>query len=159
MTMDRRVNDHQKRRSFPFKMHFRLSANNSRFPRYRRVKESVIFDRFLLSPYSDLSLALLASLTYSRLQTSDRHNSWKNIILRFLEEYVFPEKKRCRSLGRGFIRSCLNGMEILQSLYLANRLRYRNKTKSDFNGTVSSIFFKSVLLKKIFKFFPPVFHT
>ena len=51
MTRGQRMNDHQKRGIFTFKTLFDSSRYDFRFPRYRRVKRKIIFNR-LLSPSS-----------------------------------------------------------------------------------------------------------
>ena len=82
MTSYQRVSDHSKRGTFPFKMLFHSSRYDFRFSRYRRVKETVIFNR-LLSPSLLLIRAFrshLVSLTYPKLQTSDGRDSWKNVV-------------------------------------------------------------------------------
>ena len=119
------MKNHQKQGTFPFKTSFHLLRYHFRFPRYRRVKKRVIFDR-LPSPsfsfYSKLSLA--PSLT-DLSQTADKRQT------RFLEKRSthFQEE----------IQVIHNRYENFELSYLDNRLRYRDKTKRDFNGTVSSI--------------------
>ena len=112
-------------------MLFDLSRYNFRLPRYRRVKTKAIFNR-LLSPSFSLTRNFhshLVSLTYPKLQTSDRRDSWKNV--------VFPGK----NVGHEPIHNiCVKRYVNFKPLYLGNRLRYRDKSKSEFNGMVSSIF-------------------
>lgn len=55
MNFYRRVNDHWKRGTFFFKMLSRLSRYDSRFSRYRRAKEKVIFRRLPVSFFSRLA--------------------------------------------------------------------------------------------------------
>ena len=77
------MNDRWKRGTLPFKTLFHLSRYHFRFPRYRRVKRRVIFDR-LPSPSFSLtrtSRSHLDSLTYPKLQTSGRRDSWKRVPL------------------------------------------------------------------------------
>ena len=92
MTSYQRMSDHSKRGTFPFKMLFHSSRYDFRFPRYRRVKKKVIFNRLLsLSlTLTRISRSHLGLLTYPKLQTSDRRDSWKNV--------VRVSTKKCRSL-------------------------------------------------------------
>ena len=134
MTSGQRVNDRQKRGSFLFKMLFHLSRSDFRFSRYRRVKRRVIFDR-LPSPSSSLtrtSRSHLVSLTYTKLQTSGRRNSWKSVVR------VSRKKMQVRD---PFITSALcKRYGHFKSLYLSNQLRYRDKSKRKFNGMFFSMF-------------------
>ena len=116
-------------------MVFYLFRYDFRFPRYHRVKKKVIFNR-LLSPSLSLirtSYSHFVLLTYSKVQTSDRRDSWKNVV------HISKKKRRSGSIHNISLR-CLKYYENFQSLYLSNRLRYRDKSKSEFNGMVSSIF-------------------
>ena len=77
MTSGQRMSDRWKRGTLPFKTLFHLSRYDFRLPRYRRVKQKVIFNR-LLSPSLSLtrtSRSHLRSLTYPKLQTSGRRDS------------------------------------------------------------------------------------
>ena len=137
MTSDQRVNDCQKRGALLFKTHFDLSRYDFRLPRYHRAKKRVIFNR-LLSPSLSLtrtSRSHLASPTYPKLQASDRRDSWKNVVLHFQEKYLGYQ------VASPFInfRATLTAYGHFESSYLGNRSRYRDKSKSIFNGTVSSI--------------------
>ena len=83
--------DRWKRRILHFETLSHLYRYDFRFPRYRRLKKTVIFDR-LLSPSSSLtrtSRSRLADLS----QTADK---WQT---RFLEEYAYVvvSRKKCRS--------------------------------------------------------------
>ena len=119
-------------------MLFDLSRYDFRLPRYRRVKTKAIFNR-LLSPSFSLTRNFhshLVSLTYPKLQTSDRRDSWKNV--------VFPGK----NVGHEPIHNiCVKRYVNFKPLYLGNRLRYRDKSKSEFNGMVSSIFWVDFNIK------------
>ena len=87
MTSGERINDRWKRGFLLFKTVFGPSRYDFRFPRYRRVKKRVIFNR-LLSPSLSLtrtSRSHLASLTYLNLQTSDAIPG-KNSSTRFQEK-------------------------------------------------------------------------
>ena len=75
--------DRWKRGSFPFKTLFELSLYDFRFPRYRRIKRRVIFNRLLSSSSSSRSEVSLALPS----RTADERQT------RFLEKNV----------GRGFI--------------------------------------------------------
>ena len=126
MTFNQRNKDHWKRGTFPFKTLFDLSRYDFRFRRYRRVKKKLIFN-YLLFPSLSLtrtSRSHLVSLPYPKLQTSDRRDSWKNA------QYTLPGKNIGHWATIPFI--------IFEALYLGNRLKYRDKTKRDFNGTVFS---------------------
>ena len=93
---------HWKRGIFLFKTPFHSSRYDFRLPRYRRAKEKVIFNR-LLPPFLSLirvSRSHLHSPTYPKLQTSDRRDSWKNV----LRNTRFQE----RNVGRGPIHVLLN---------------------------------------------------
>ena len=81
MTSGQRMNDRWKRGTLLFKTLFHLSRYHFRFPRYRRVKRRVIFNRLLfLSPsLIRTSRSHLLSLTYLKFQTNDRRDSWKNV--------------------------------------------------------------------------------
>ena len=59
MNFYRRVNDRWKRGIFFFKILSRLSRYDSRFSRYRRAKEKVIFRRSPVSFHSPLALSNL----------------------------------------------------------------------------------------------------
>ena len=113
-------------------MLFHLSRYDFRLPRYRRVKQRVIFDR-LPSPSLSLtriSRSHLASLTYPKVQTSDRRDSWKT---------HFPGRIN-RSLDSATIHSLYpKRYGYFESLYLGNELRYRDNSKSGFNGMLFSI--------------------
>ena len=76
------MNDRWKRGTFPFKTLFHLSRYHFRFPRYRRAKQRVIFNRSLFLSLSLIrtSRSHLLSLTYLKLQTSDRRDSRKNVV-------------------------------------------------------------------------------
>ena len=114
-----RVNDRRKRGIFPFKTLFGLSRYDFRLPRYRRVKRSVIFNRFYPS---FLSLARLTDLSQTE---GKRRFVEQSRYIRFLEDrkHAFPGKKS-GSLGRGPIRN-LRYSEDTSSvcLYLDDRLR------------------------------------
>ena len=129
------VNDHQKRGIFLFKTPFRLFRYDFRFPRYRRVKERIIFNRLLTLSLSliRISRSHLVSLTYPKSQTSDRRDSWKNVVRTF---------KKNRSLDGATIQIlyCLKCYEHFTFLYLGNKLRYRDESKRDFNGVIYCIF-------------------
>ena len=61
ITSNQRMNDHWKRRSFPFKMLPHLSQYDFRFPRYHRVKKKIIFHNLVSSTrisLTDLSQTL-----------------------------------------------------------------------------------------------------
>ena len=83
--------DRWKRGSFPFKTLFELSLYDFRFPRYRRIKRRVIFNRLLSSSSSSRSEVSLALPS----RTADERQT------RFLEKRStrFLEK----NVGRGFI--------------------------------------------------------
>ena len=109
MASGRRIDDRQKRGTFPFKTVFRSFRYDFRLPRYRRVKERVIFNH-LLSPSLSLtrsSRSHLLSPTYPKFQTSDRRDSWKNV--------VRISKKKCRSLGRGAIHNFCTASSIAKT--------------------------------------------
>ena len=76
------MNDRWKRGTLPFKTLFHLSRYRFRFPRYRRAKQRVIFNRSLFLSLSLIrtSRSRLLSLTYLKLQTSDRRDSRKNVV-------------------------------------------------------------------------------
>ena len=117
----------------PFKTLFRLSRYDFRLPRYRRVKRRIIFHR-LLSPSSSLiriSRSHLVSLTYLKLQTSDRRDSWKNVGC--ISRNVY------RSLTAPTLRY-VTRYGNFECLYLGNGLRYQDGSKSDLIGTISSTF-------------------
>ena len=91
---DRWMKNHSKRGTFPFTTLFHSFRYDFRLSRYRRAKRRVIFNR-LLSPSLLLirtSRSHFALLTYPKLQTSDKHDSWKNEV-RF-------SRKKYRSVGR-----------------------------------------------------------
>ena len=134
MTSGQRVNDRQKRGSFLFKMLFHLSRSDFRFSRYRRVKRRVIFNRLISLSLSltRISRSHFVSLTYTKLQISGRRNSWKDVVR------VSRKKMQVRD---PFITSALcKCYGHFKSLYLGNQLRYRDKSKRDFNGIIFSIF-------------------
>ena len=83
--------DRWKRGSFPFKTLFELSLYDFRFPRYRRIKRRVIFNRLLSSSSSSRSEVSLALPS----RTADERQTWflEKRSTRFLEKNV----------GRGFI--------------------------------------------------------
>ena len=100
-----------------------------------------------------ISRSHLVSLIYPKLQTSDRRNSWKNV--------VRISTKKCRSVTRGPIHNFCASFKHhgnFESLYLGNRLRYRDNSKSDFNGTIFSTC-RMDFDDKIFTFFSLFFHT
>ena len=115
-----------------------LSFISIRFmvPEISSFKEKSNFWSFtisLLVAYSDLSLApRFTDLS----QTSDE---WQT---RFLKKknVVHISRKKCRSRSIHDSLHYYTHYEIFDCLYLGNRLRYRDETKKDFNGTVSSIF-------------------
>ena len=76
------MNDRWKRGTLPFKTLFHLSRYRFRFPRYHRAKQRVIFNRSLFLSLSLIrtSRSRLLSLTYLKLQTSDRRDSRKNVV-------------------------------------------------------------------------------
>ena len=133
------MNHRWKRWTLPFKTFFHSSRYNFRLPRYRRVKKRVIFNRL---PSLSLSLTRtsrshLLSLTYPKFQTSDRRDSWKSTV-----NVKVSRKNKVHS----WISSHRLKREIL-ILYLSNRLRYRDKTKSDFNGMSIPIFWANYNVK------------
>ena len=138
------MKDHWKSRTLFFKTLFHLFRYRFQFPRYRRVKERVIFNRLRFSSLSHtrISRSRFIPLTYLKLQTSDSRDSWKNVIRATPGNSVHISKKRCRSLDRGPIHNPYATLIVtghFESLYLDIQLRYRDKTKTDFNGTVSFI--------------------
>ena len=117
------MDHHQKRGTFPFKTLFHSFRYDFRLPRYRRAKTRLIFNR-LLPPSSLLrrtSRSHLASLTYPKLEAS-------------------VSRKKYRSVCRGPIHNIRAVLRNFESLYLSNELRYRDKSKSRFESTVSPIF-------------------
>ena len=100
-----RAKDRSKRRIFLFRTHFCLSRYNFRFPRYRRVKRKLIFNRFQIPAK----------------------------YYKFLEKRTFRKKY---SQVRSRHALCLKRYE---SLYLDNRLRYRNESKRSFGVTILSV--------------------
>ena len=136
MTSGGWINDRWKRGTLSFKTLFDLFRYDFRFPRYRRVKERVIFNRLLSSFLSHTrnSRSHLVSLTYTKFQTSDRRDSRKS------RSTQFPGKIY-RSLDGATIHNfcTFEHYGYFESLYLGNRLRYREKSKSGFIGMVSSI--------------------
>ena len=80
-----------------------------------------------------ISRSHLVSLTYPKSQTSDRRDSWKNVVRTF---------KKNRSLDGATIQIlyCLKCYEHFTFLYLGNKLRYRDESKRDFNGVIYCIF-------------------
>ena len=130
------MNDRWKRGTFPFKTLFHLSRYHFRFPRYRRAKQRVIFNRSLFLSLSLIrtSRSHLLSLTYLKLQTSDRRDSRKNVV---------RASKIYRSIDGATIHifcTIVKHHGHFESLYLGNGSRYRDEWKTDFNGMVSSIF-------------------
>ena len=102
------MSDHQKHETLPFETFFDSSWYDFWFPRYHRAKERVIFNYLLLLflSFTRISRSHFVSLTYPKLQTSDRRDSWKNV--------VRISKKKCRSLGYGPIHNfCILLMETL----------------------------------------------
>ncbi len=87
MTFGQRVEDRWKRDTFPFKTLFCLSRYDFRFPRYRRVKRKVIFNRLL---------PLSSSFTLARL--TDPFQSPDKRQTQFLENrtHAFPGKNMDR---------------------------------------------------------------
>ena len=130
------MNDRWKRGTLPFKTLFHLSRYRFRFPRYRRVKQRVIFNRSLFLSLSLIrtSRSRLLSLTYLKLQTSDRRDSRKNVV-RASEIY--------RSIDGATIHifcTIVKHHGHFESLYLGNGSRYRDEWKTDFNGKLFSIY-------------------
>ena len=131
MASGQRVNDRQKRGILPFETLFDSSRYDFRFPRYRRVKKEVIFNRLLSSSSSLIrtSRSHLASLTYLNLQTSDGRDSWKNNSARFQEEMqVSGSRTHSQFLTLNF-----------KPLYLGDHLIYRDETKRGFNVMAFSV--------------------
>ena len=94
-------------------MFFYLFRYDLRFPRYHRVKKKVIFNR-LLSPSLSLiwsSYSHFVLLTYPKVQTSDRRDSWKNVV------HISKKKRRSGSIHNISLR-CLNTMKTF-NLYIS----------------------------------------
>ena len=110
ITSGRWINDRWKREIFLFKTLFDLSRYDFRLLRYRRVKGKVIFNR-LPSPSLSLtrtSRSHFCPLTYPKLQTSGRRDSWKNV--------VRISKKKYRSVGHGPIHNLRILLCIMETL-------------------------------------------
>ena len=121
MIFNRRIKDRQKHGTLPFETLFHLSRYHFRFPRYHRIKKRIIFN---LRPCCLLgSLARTSTLTYPKLQTSGRRDSWKKIVR-------ISRKNEGRELIHNFT-TVLNGH--FESLYLSNQSSYQNKIKTDIN--------------------------
>ena len=73
VTSGERMKDRWNRWTFSFKTLFRLSRYDFRFPRYRRAKKIVIFNRFP-SPSLSLTRDIYLARIYPKLQTSDRRD-------------------------------------------------------------------------------------
>ena len=120
MTSGQRMDDHQKRGTFPFKTLSHLSRYDFRFPRYRRAKTKVIFNRSSISilvAYSDLSLApRLTDLPQSTNAIPGR---------------TVVSRKKYRS--RTHSQSILNATKISNPYISATN---RDESKSNFNGIV-----------------------
>ena len=145
MTFYRRMNDRWNRGIFPFKTLFDLSRYDFRFPRYRRAKKKVIFNR-------------LPSLRPCRLfgPLARASSLWPNPNSRQATDAIpgktweaFP-RKICRSLTRESIHNLCTVFKRhghFESLYLGNRSRYRDEPKSDFDSMLSSIFWVNLMTK------------
>ena len=99
-------------------MLFYSSRYDFRFPRYRRVKKRVIFNN-LLSPsllFIRIFRSHLGALTYPKLQTSGRRNSWKNVVRDSWKNVVRISRKKCRSRRRGPIHNLRAVLSITKTL-------------------------------------------
>ena len=118
-------------------------------PEISSRKEKDNFWSFTISvfvTYSDLSLApCLADLS----QIPDKRQT------RFLKERISRKKYRVTGTRRELVTLSSRVIGHFESLYLDNGLRYRDKTKSDFNGMVFSISWTA--FDKIFGLFSCVF--
>ena len=138
------MRDRWKRGILPFETHFYLSRYAFSFPRYRRVKKSVIFDRLLLP-----------SLSFIRASRS-RPSRWPIPNCRQATDaipgktYSFPGKK-CASMDRAPIHEhCIAPWKLW---ILVSRSRYRDESKSNLPNDTSS-YILDLHLQNFLKYLP-----